>query len=316
MEPPGDFNPHSLAEFAEAVLFLSDDDYLSASEFKNYFLSGSQPSDAEVELALQEIRRRSESFGRLYPFVEVDRGVMLDRSPTADLYACLMLLSLKNTNLRRVGDYQRSDPLFDSISRLAFRNNLGSTADSLIFGWPPRDDRPAKFSLAVAWVATKIGVALSGATILDIYKDAGVDVIAWKRFPDPRNGFVTLIAQNTVQFDFRNKPRDLMPSLWRKWLALGAEPIAGFAIPFSLPVNDPWWELITTDIHVVLDRGRLMHELKDEDPTGWPDWVEIQDFVREESVETDDDTDKTITLVRPRKGASSALAESQKSGAN
>src|SRR5687767_8959418 len=100
VEPPGNLDPHSLAEFAESVLILSEDDYLSVSELRSYFPSGSQASDLQVELALKEIQRRSESFGRLYPFAEVDRGVMLDRTASADLYACLLLLSLRNTTLR------------------------------------------------------------------------------------------------------------------------------------------------------------------------------------------------------------------------
>jgi hypothetical protein len=151
--------------------------------------------------------------------------------------------------------------------------------------WPPRDGRPAAFPEAVNWAAEKIGVDLSGRDIPEELLDAGVDIIAWKPYPDNRNGFMILVAQDTIQFDFRTKPRDVQASRWRDWLEIGVQPSVGFAVPFVIPAGDIWWDQVAVDVNLVLDRGRLLHELDAEEPTSWPTWSEIVAFVDKEVTE-------------------------------
>lgn len=255
-----------------------------------------------------EIERRSRDFGALYPFDVHDRGIRINRKEESALYECLLLLSLRGTPLRASGQYERSDVVFDEIVRVAFRNHAGQGAESVVFGWPPRGARPSVFSLAVAWVAESIGVDVKNVRIPDIYRDAGVDIISWKSFDDGRSAFPLTLVQNTVQFDFRQKPRDVLPSQWRGWLEISANPRIGFAVPFALPKDDPWWEHASTDVDTMMDRGRLMSQLQDEQPKSWPTWSDFTEFVAEESAR-DLALQLEATIVRPRKPSRSALYE-------
>lgn len=304
---PVDFDSHSLAEFIEARLLLGEDDFLSIAEIRGEFPSGSKPSDLELEDALAEVERRSADFGALYPFRSEHRGVRIDRRDSSSLYACLLLLSLRGTPLRASGDYRSSDEVFDEIVRVAFRNHLGSGARALTFGTPPRGGRPGRFSLAVAWVADALGLEMRSTAINDDYQDAGVDVIAWRAYPDGRNAFPIILVQNTVEFEYRNKPRDVRPSQWRDWIAVGAQPRVGFAIPFAMPSGDPLWDHINLDVDVIMDRGRLMHELSSEVPTGWELWPQIKAFVDHES--QDQPEAEGVRIVRRRKPMRSALRD-------
>lgn len=279
VEVPADFDPHSLAEAMEAELLISGDDFLSAAELRVLYPAGRQPTETEWELALAEIERRGTEFGSLYPFAVVDDGLMIERRSEANVYLTLLLLSIKGMPVRLEQDYPRSDPIFDEIVRIAFRNDFGNSADSVTFAWPPREGRPSTFPEAVKWTAERVGVPLRGGVIPEEPKDAGVDVIVWQPYPDGRTGFRILLVQNTVQFSFRDKPREVRPSRWRDWLEIGAVPGVGFAVPFLVPEKDRWWDYVTLDVDVVLDRGRLMHALRMEDVSEWPAAPAITAFV-------------------------------------
>jgi hypothetical protein len=301
LAPPADHDSHSLAEFAEATLILGEDDYLSATEILGCFPSGNQPTEAEIDDLMTEVERRSLIFGQLYPFLVEQRGIAFSRQAGSDLYSTLAIISLKGSQLRRDKEYPRSDPIFDDIAERAFRAHMGAGAMSLQFGWPPRGGRPSDFPDAVAWLAEKLGVDVRDPEIPANYLDDGVDVFVWRPFPDGRSGFLLMAAQNTVQFQFRKKPRDVVPSHWREWLRLGTAPAVGFAIPFAMPVGDPWWHTINSDVHVVLDRGRILFALDGQQPEMWDTWSAITTFVSHERVALEAFDDGSASIVTRRK---------------
>ncbi|MFI2365671.1 hypothetical protein [Promicromonospora sp. NPDC019610] len=278
IEPPADFDPWSLAEFIEAELLFTSDDYLSLTEIRVLFASGLQPTEEELAFAFMEIERRSQNWGEHYPFLSDGRGVLIERN-SSTLYAFLLLMSLKGMPVRQsAAEIQRSDPLFDAVVREAFASHLGG--QSVVFAWPSRGDRPKEFPDAVEWVAGKMGLELrnKGAVPTEPH-DAGVDVIAWKAFTDKRTGFNTFLVQNTVQWEFRKKPRDVIPTMWFEWITWTALPSVGFAIPFAMPLGDPWWKYVTSETTIVMDRGRLLEALDGVEPTGWAEWQRFNDFV-------------------------------------
>ena len=308
VDPPVDYDPHSLAEYIECVLFLSEDDYLSLTEIRGMFTVGSQPTDEDLTFAFAEIERRGREFGVMYPSLVDDRGVLIDRGERSNLYGLLLLLSLKGTEFRQAKDYRRSDPLFDAVVREAFRSEQGENARAIVFAWPPRGDRPSAFPEAVGWAARKMGVSLrADNAIPDHYQDAGVDVIVWRPFPDGRNGFQILLVQNTVQREFRKKPRDVVPTQWHGWLKIGVIPSVGFAIPFSTPTGDIWWHDVTNETAIVMDRGRLLYSLRVEDPSRWPEWPEIVQFVQgqlDEARSPSVSPSSALQVARPRRKSS------------
>lgn len=282
VDPPSDFDPHTLAEFVETVLLFSEDEYLSLTEIRNLFPFGNQPTDDEIAFLFSEIERRNAHFGSHYPYVVVDRGVLFADGHQSDLYSTLLLLSLKGTSVRANREFARSDQLFDAISREAFRREQGVNARAIDFGWPARGGRPEKFDAAVVWAAGVMGISPRGVTIPDHLKDGGVDTIVWRPFPDLRTGFQITLVQNTVQWSFRKKPYDVRPGNWHLWWDIGTVPAVGFAIPFSMPAGDIWWDVVTEAAAVVMDRGRLLVSLEGSDPREWMEWGHIAEFVETE----------------------------------
>jgi hypothetical protein len=282
VEPPEDHDPHTVAEFIESELLLSGDEYLSFSELRGLHPAGRQLTDDEMSFAIAEIEARERSGGSKYPFTVIDRGVGHDSTEQGELYRFLLLLSIKGTPMRVKADYQRSDPIFDAAVREAFRNIHGKAARSLVFGWPPRDGRPGSFPRAVEWAAEQIGLEMRGGTIPDHKRDAGVDVIVWRPFEDQRSAFTIVLVQNTVQMAFVKKPRDVDPNEWRDWWQIGTAPSVGFAVPFSMPRGDIWWEDVSKAANIVLDRGRIISELDEVDASQWPEWQSLRRFVAEE----------------------------------
>jgi hypothetical protein len=282
IDPPSDFDPHTLAEFVEAVLLFSEDEYLSVTEIRNLFPFGNQPSDDEIAFLFSEIERRNAHFGAHYPYAVIDRGILFADGDGSQLYSALLLLSLKGTPLRTRRDFARSDHLFDAISREAFRSEQGKKARAIDFGWPVRGGRPEKFDAAVIWAAEMMGISPRGVPIPDHLKDGGVDTIVWRPFADSRTGFQITLVQNTVQWSFRKKPYDVRPTNWHLWWKIGTKPTVGFAIPFSMPEGDVWWDVVTEAAAVVMDRGRLLASLAGSHPQEWTEWGLIAAFVESE----------------------------------
>ena len=278
----GDFDDaHTLAEVVELILCIEREPFLSASELRSKFPSGNQPTDSQMMFAFSEIADRSRQMRNLYPFKRDGRGVTFDSSAAWQLYSFLLLLSFKGTPIRTDREWPRSDLIFDDISSRSLRAKLGSNAQSLIFGSPPRGGRPSKFPDAVEWAAKAIGVELRTAVgkIPTVQKDGGVDVIAWAPFRDRRLGFPIVLMQNTIQVNYVKKPRDVDPHRWRDWIDFGSTPQVGFAIPFHVPANHIWWNEISSEVPYFFDRGRLLEQLGGQDPRRWQVWGKVVDFV-------------------------------------
>lgn len=286
IEPPPDFDPHSLAEFIECVLVTAPESFLSITEIRDYFSVGMQPTNEDISFALAEVEGRAAGFGPHYPFLVDDGGVLFEPTGTASLYAFLLFMSTRDSSPARADRNLTSDPLFDVIIREAFKAAAGEMAEALTFAWPPRGGRPGDFPDAVEWAAREMGLEVRDKSEIGThYKDAGVDVITWLPFNDGRTGFPIVLVQATVQKNFRSKSRDVVPTQWHGWLKIDANPAVGFGIPFSLPARDPWWSDVTREVHLAMDRRRIMNALGRQDPTLWPEWNEIAKFVEVEIAE-------------------------------
>ncbi|MGZ6586034.1 MAG: hypothetical protein ACXVHX_17120 [Solirubrobacteraceae bacterium] len=278
---PDKSSTYAFAEFLEGELLVSGDRRLTVAEIRDLFISTDVPSEDELDYALIEIEDRSARWGSHYPYSR-DGDAVVIREGGSELYAALLLLSLRKTPYRDDREFRRSDDVLDLIAREAARAALGPGSDALIFGSPAREGRPQLFPDAVAWLAERVGISLRSSEAYSDAADGGVDVVAWRRFPDYEVGFPFLIVQNTVQVDFKKKARDAVPGDWREWLRLKAEPTVGFAVPFAMANNDPWWMRVASGVTYMWDRRRLTWELRNCDPCEWPDWQTITTFVRDE----------------------------------
>jgi len=159
---------------------------------------------------------------------------------------------------------------------------LGDGSRSLIFGWPPRDGRPADFIDAVTWLAEQVGLPDGDLDRPPDANDAGVDCVTWKPSGDGRSGFPIWLIQASVEYDVVHKAGQSIPiEAWKRWIKFGAGPVTVFATAHSVPRgSNAWMELNDLAVQVV-DRNRLIGLLDDAGIAhSQPDWLkDICDFV-------------------------------------
>lgn len=261
VELPITSEPFSLAEYIEVSCLVNPVEHLSPSDLRGYFPSGQGPSSTEISLAIAEIERRAPLAENVYPYRISDGGVIRVESTFTAVYDLMSLLSMESTPMRAEGDYSEADLLFDAVVREAAAKALGPEGRSLIFGWPARNGRPTDFSPAVTWAGEQMGIPDGLLDRPTEEKDAGVDVIAWRPFKDGRTGFLVVLYQDTLRADYVNKAREVVPSMWYRWLQFGTLPKTGFAIPFTIPAGDDRWLKLTYSADVLLDRLRIAGEI-------------------------------------------------------
>jgi hypothetical protein len=86
-------------------------------------------------------------------------------------------------------------------------------------------------------------------------KDGGVDVVAWRPFPDGRSGFPIVLTQCTLQTELITKSADVDTRVWASWLVLDFDPITALAVPQTIGAGELWGQLALRCM--VLDRTRL-----------------------------------------------------------
>jgi hypothetical protein len=86
-------------------------------------------------------------------------------------------------------------------------------------------------------------------------KDGGVDVVAWRPFPDGRSGFPVVLVQCTLERDYGHKAGDVDRRVWAGWLALDVDPTTALAVPDVVASGEEWNQLAART--VILDRVRL-----------------------------------------------------------
>ena len=157
---------------------------------------------------------------------------------------------------------KRSDSLRSNSSSMGLLRKLfGSTcagANAVRFALPEADGRPTDFPEAIRWLAQRLHLREAGEKPLPHSNDGGADVIAWRPFPDQRNGHPVVLCQCTVQLDrWWNKAEDVKPDQWRSWITFDRPPLRGLAVPFTSSSNTSGWRRARWSADVLLDRIRL-----------------------------------------------------------
>jgi hypothetical protein len=220
-------------------------------------------SAADVALGMTTMRRRARLLGSAYPFM-AGAGIAARQEAPERVWTALLLMSA-DSPVRASLDITAAAEHLERITAESVRTLYGPGTSSVRFGWPSEDGRPADFSQAVQWLAQRMGVPTGGAYRPPHMKDGGVDVVAWRPFPDGRSGFPVLLAQCTLEKDFAHKAADIDLRLWSGWLAMDVDPATALAIPDVVPAGEEWNRLAART--VVLDRIRLASLLAgDESP--------------------------------------------------
>jgi hypothetical protein len=258
---------------------------------------GEAERDIRVEQLFGEIELRLRIGPRLYPFEVVDEQIVEREAVGKPVYLLLLILSTGEASYRDERRAHEVEAIFDSIALTAIRQFLGPNAVGVRFArnsHDPEDEstRPALFSEAIKWLRDRMdlrpgvrrpedddedatthwefedGPADDARQPLNTYKDAGVDVVVWRRFADGRRGFPALLAQCTVQLAWQDKVSDVKIELWMKWIDFDTvPPQKALVIPFAVNREDPRWDDRTVSAGIIVDRLRtleLLNDLSDE----------------------------------------------------
>lgn len=153
-------------------------------------------------------------------------------------------------------NFDLASKLFEDITEQCLLSFFGSKTQTLNFGFPSKNDRPAEFAAAVKWLSEKTNIRLGSAYRPPRKKDGGVDLFVWKSFPDNRPGIPIMLVQCTIKDDFINKIGDIDLKLWANWLSSDLEPLIALAVPGVVTREEIWSEVTTRGI--LLDRLRLV----------------------------------------------------------
>lgn len=232
--------------------------------------------DADIDVGRNTIARRHAMLGRAHPFV-VGSGLAAVDAAAETPWAAMLLMS-STSPIRATLDIGKAAAHFEQVTAAAMRSLYGAGTESIRFAWPSDEGRPPEFPDAVRWLAARMSVPIGSAYRPPYAKDGGVDVVAWRPFPDGRSGFPVTLVQCTLERDYAHKAADIDVRVWAGWLRLDVDPATALAVPEVVAAGQAWNALAART--VVLDRVRLAALLDGaaDDPTllavrGWTQGV-------------------------------------------
>ena len=154
-------------------------------------------------------------------------------------------------------DYGEQGELFELLTQESFKNQFSDWRVERI-GWSPT--QPTNLREVVNWVAD----CLSETTRDDLDKrvnpkgkDAGLDLLCYRPFPDHRGGFPTYLMQCASGQRWKTKVNQLSVKRWLKFIDFASYPQRAFAIPFALSDED-FSSYYDEAEGLLLDRYRLL----------------------------------------------------------
>jgi hypothetical protein len=230
--------------------------------------AGSQLTQSIAQDAFIEIENRQRACGAdKYPF-DVKNGLLrLCAKPEQSPYVLLLLMSF----LKPTSGHEGTSVLFEEICALAALGYLGGKANQVTavrFG-SPRKVPLAKLSQAVDNLCLSLGEG-GGCSLPNKAKhtgDEGLDIVAWRHFPDAKEGKLIAFGQCAAGTgDWQAKLSEMDANAFmRKWMrtTLIVAPVRLFFIPRRIPIAD--WQHAGIDAGILFDRCRIVACLSEAD---------------------------------------------------
>lgn len=247
-----------IADWIETVLLVRGSRPLGIDPLNKYFEARHGLEPQMVSTGVREMSRRAGVLGDAYPFHVNEFAVRSHPAAGASAYVASALMAPGNP----VREYISAAPddampvIFENIVASAVSGIWGQAGRALRFGWPSEVGRPPEFDQAIRWLARTIGVEVGQGYRQPRRKDGGVDVVAWRPFPDGKPGFPVLLVQCTLQENLLAMGMDVDTRLWSSWLAMDVDAMAALATPVALAPGTTWNELALK--YMVLDRIRIV----------------------------------------------------------
>lgn len=230
-----------------------------------------EESERLVASSSLEIKRRSRIGQDAYPFTFSEGVLQAQVEPIYLPYIfCLLLADRESYSPNE----QEPAKLFEHLVCEAMKYYLGGEA--VRFG-TPRDTMPTGVLDAINELSrlTRNRRLKDGYPTNAIDKDLGLDVVAWKEFPDQNWGQVEIYMQCATSESWETKKHDCDLDEWRGILYWPFYPVKGLAIPYV--VSSYTWERETAGV-LLMDRLRISCVLAGNDSYndkhGWWAWCQ------------------------------------------
>jgi hypothetical protein len=262
--PSAPFKPAKLADWLELQAIVSSDASASAGdlerELKRLGYSELQ-SESLLGNVLTEIDIRKEAAGEeAYPFSR-DPSSIKAIGPASDYPAYVFCLALSFFSWKvRKGARRNPWLLFEQLAGHSAKGYLGGNVE--VFGTSTRTGSRSKKAFR-----DRINGLSGGLREGDGFrsqktfstKDAKVDIVAWKPFPDARASQVVIFGQCAGGANWNKKLTELDPDVfWDQWMATGkvSQLLRSVFIPHRVFENDQW-EKHARDARLLFDRCRI-----------------------------------------------------------
>ena len=237
----------------------------------------------EVDRELNSRRNACGGKAGFYPYEMTREGIAYAGNANDLTYRFLLMLSLFGKDAGPRGSH--AERLFEDLCSLALHEYLGGSTvglDRAVFGFPRRM-LPAHFPTALDELCQRMGEGSGsvGHEPAADQKDAKLDLVAWRAFPDGRRGKLIGFGQCATGDNWTEKVFELQPQKWcRLWMkdSAGVDPFASLFIPHR--PGERKWLNAANYAGVLFDRcriawlvpappGDLAHDIKK-----WVDHVE------------------------------------------
>lgn len=246
-----------LADWIEVLLTIRGERVLGIDALQGYLNKQFGVPPTQLSLALDEMSRRASLLGNLYPFRIFD-DLAVSGTTTGPVTPYLTLNLLSSGSLARQNNNKPTAEMaiiFEDLVVAASTGFFGPGGGAVRFGWPSEDGRPQDFGQAISWLCHKLGVAEGPGFRRPTRKDGGVDVVAWRHFPDGRPGFPIMLIQCTLQGNLTEKSLDIDTRIWGSWLQMLVDPTTVLATPQAVGSGVLWDELTVRNL--LLERIRI-----------------------------------------------------------
>lgn len=221
---------------------------------------GGGTTEPLAEDAFAELEDRERSCAGAYPYDVRADLIQARRNVSESLYAFLLLLSLWGKDAAPEG--LNATQLFEEVCERALSASMGGSdrgARTIQFGFPRRV-APKGFIKAVEDLCKQTGEGVAGKKQPKAVeqKDARLDLVGWREFPDGRRAQMMMWGQCATGGNWDTKLGDFLPDAWTNtWLIEQPYvlPLKAFFVPHR--VTRDAWEPTSRHAGVLFDRCRI-----------------------------------------------------------
>lgn len=259
--PDDPTSPLKLADWLELTALLAFDGNASRGDLERNLRRASlvelredQAIENKTLDVFDELEQRWKAADTAYPF-EIDYGTLQIRSAWREFPAYIFCLCLSYFGARN------SEPrkLFELVSGIAAKAFL--FGDAVNFG-APRSDLSSSFAKAVSELCELIGEGGGFNEIPTLgQKDAKLDLVAWRNFPDRYSNKLLMLGQCASGADWEGKLRELNPrAFFANWTqeTPSSPLISSVFIPHRIE-RQKWRRVALNADGIIFDRCRIAY---------------------------------------------------------